>query len=95
VSAEAASPPHAIRGKPEPEPGTEACAFCKFFIFKPDLANDVSIPQAGECHKFAPHPLGANVIPWPYVRLDDWCGEYTATPALHGPPPHEPIALKD
>jgi hypothetical protein len=62
----------------------DSCATC--FFYRRDPAGDLS---AGACHRHAPRPTlseDADLIVWPSVCDDDWCGEFKPAPRKPGQP---------
>lgn len=59
-----------------PQPSGQSCGTCRYYVPRPEYAGGSTSGLSGACHRYAPQPLGAPVIPWPFVGASDWCGEW-------------------
>lgn len=55
----------------------ESCGTCRFFL----LRNNAT----GDCRRYPPQYTG-NMIAWPNLGANEWCGEYQCRPAKKQPP---------
>lgn len=56
------------------------CEKCRFYSAPTEHTTDADVkytPDQGQCRRNPPSPIGPSYIPgWPYVYIEDWCGEY-------------------
>ena len=63
----------------------EKCQICQFYDRQNAKPNDGKVTQWGQCRRSSPmlHPINAKAYMiegvWPFVRDDDWCGEWKLT----------------
>jgi hypothetical protein len=77
----------------------EKCVNCQYYDRRRARATDGKAPMWGQCRRHAPllNPGTAKAYMvegvWPFVRDDDWCGEWHVLTRMAEEPPAETVAL--